>query len=117
MKVKNIYNERSKYTGLIFVMMEGIDVDITKSMARIVVNGNDLPFNSVRTSVWSQGPVNDLIVSTNLRVEELYQFMWSQVPVMLVMYFLQGADLMRFARINGINQSVTGEYIYHLSWG
>ncbi|PIE92461.1 hypothetical protein CO726_26270 [Bacillus fungorum] len=117
MKVKNIYNERSKYTGLIFVMMEGIDVDITESMARIVVNGNDLPFNSVRTSVWSQGPVNDLIVSTNLRVEELYQFMWSQVPVMLVMYFLQGADLMRFARITGINQSVTGEYIYHLSWG
>ena len=43
--------------------------------------------------------------------------MWSQVPVMLAMYFLQGADLMRFARITGINQSVTGEYIYHFSWG
>ena len=117
MKVKNIYNERSKYTGPIFVIMEGIDVDITQSMARIVVNGKDLPFNLVRTSVWSQGPVNDLIVSTNLRVEELYQFMWSQVPVMLAMYFLQGADLMRFVRITGVNQSVTGEYIYHLSWG
>ncbi|MEG7843066.1 hypothetical protein [Bacillus mobilis] len=117
MKVKNIYNNRSKYTGLIFVMMEGIDVDITQSMARIVVNGKDLPFNSVRTSVWNQGPVNDLIVSTNQRVEEFYQFMWSQVPVTLAMYFLQGADLMRFARIIGINQSVTGEYIYHFSWG
>ena len=44
MKVKNIYNHRSKYTGPIFVMMEGIDVDITQSMARIVVNGKDLPF-------------------------------------------------------------------------
>ncbi|KLA27587.1 hypothetical protein B4077_2224 [Bacillus cereus] len=43
--------------------------------------------------------------------------MWSQVPVMLAMYFLQGADLMRFARINGINQRVTGEYIYHFTWG
>lgn len=117
MKVKNIYNHRSKYTGAIFVMMEGIDVDITQSMARIVVNGKDLPFNSVRTSVWNQGPVNDLIVSTNQRVEEFYQFMWSQVPVTLAMYFLQGADLMRFARIIGINQSVTGEYIYHFSWG
>ncbi|MDA1676231.1 MULTISPECIES: hypothetical protein [unclassified Bacillus cereus group] len=117
MKVKNIYNKRSKYTGLIFVMMEGIVVDITQSMARIVVNGKDLPFNSVRTSVWNQGPVNDLIVSTNQRVEEFYQFMWSQVPVTLAMYFLQGADLMRFARIIGINQSVTGEYIYHFSWG
>ncbi|WP_144611271.1 hypothetical protein [Bacillus cereus] len=116
MKVKNIYNHRSKNTGPIFVMMEGIDVDITQSMARIVVNGKDLPFISVRTSVWNQGPVNDLIVSTNLRIEELYQFMWSQVPVMLTMYFLQGADLMRFARIIGINQSVTGEYIYHFSW-
>ncbi|MGG1152438.1 hypothetical protein [Bacillus wiedmannii] len=117
MKVENIYNHRSKYTGPIFVMMEGIDVDITQSMARIVVNGKDLPFNSVRTSVWNQGPVNDLIVSTNQRVEEFYQFMWSQVPVTLAIYFLQGADLMRFARIIGINQSVTGEYIYHFSWG
>ncbi|AFQ12526.1 TPA: hypothetical protein ACG05V_003240 [Bacillus pacificus] len=117
MKVKNIYKERSKYTGPIFVMMEGIDVDITQSMARIVVNGKDLPFNSVRTSAWNQGPVNDLIVSTNQRVEEFYQFMWSQVPITLAMYFLQGADLMRFARIIGINQSVTGEYIYHFSWG
>ncbi|MGG0291010.1 hypothetical protein ABEY30_23270 [Bacillus pacificus] len=117
MKVKNIYKERSKYTGPIFVMMEGIDVDITQSMARIVVNGKDLPFNSIRTAVWNQGPVNDLIVSTNQRVEEFYQFMWSQVPITLAMYFLQGADLMRFARIIGINQSVTGEYIYHFSWG
>ena len=37
--------------------------DITQSMARIVVNGKDLPFRSVSTSVWNQGPVNDLIVS------------------------------------------------------
>ncbi|MGR5876674.1 hypothetical protein ACT7C3_10165 [Bacillus pacificus] len=97
-------------------MMEGIDVDITQSMARIVVNGKDLPFRSVSTSAWNQGPVNDLIVLTNQRVEEFYQFMWSQVPITLAMYF-QGADLMRFARITGINQSVTGEYIYHFSWG
>ena len=117
MKVKNIYKERSKCTGPIFVMMEGIDVDITQSIARIVVNGKDLPFRSVSTSVWNQGPVNDLIVSTNQRVEDFYQFMWSQVPVTLTMYFLQGADVMRFARIIGINQSVTGEYIYHFSWG
>ncbi|ACO26952.1 TPA: hypothetical protein ACGXMA_000600 [Bacillus cereus] len=117
MKFKNINKERSKYAGPIFVMMEGIGVDITQSMARIVVNGKDLPFISVRTSVWNQGPVNDLIVSTNERVEEFYQFMWSQVPVMLAMYFLQGADLMRFARIAGINQGVMGEYIYHFSWG
>ena len=92
-------------------------MDITQIMARIVVNGKDLPFRSVSTSVWNQGPVNDLIVSTNQRVEEFFQFMWSQVPVMLAMYFLQGADLMRFARITGINQNVTGEYIYHFSWG
>ncbi|PDY07860.1 hypothetical protein COM83_34340, partial [Bacillus cereus] len=37
--------------------------------------------------------------------------------VTLTMYFLQGADLMRFVRITGINESVTGEYIYHFSWG
>ena len=92
-------------------------MDITHIMARIVVNGKDLPFRLVSTSVWNQGPVNDLIVSTNERVEDFYQFMWSQVPVMLAMYFLQGADLMRFARITGINQNVTGEYIYHFSWG
>ena len=116
MKVKNIYNHRSKYTGPIFVMMEGIDVDITQSMARIVVNGKDLPFRLVSTSVWNQGPVNDLIVSTNERVEDFYQFMWSQVPVMLAMYFLQGADLMRFARITGINQNVT-ENIFIISLG
>ncbi|PDY74417.1 hypothetical protein COA08_12625 [Bacillus cereus] len=98
-------------------MTEGIDVDITQSMARIVVNGKDLPFTSVRTSVWNNGPVNDLIVSTNQRVNEFYQFMWSQLPVTLTMYFLQGADLMRFARIAGINERVTGEYIYHFIWG
>ena len=39
MKFKNINKERSKYAGPIFVMMEGIGVDITQSMARIVVNG------------------------------------------------------------------------------
>lgn len=104
-------------TDLIFVMTEGIAVDITQSVARIVVNGKDLPFTSVRTSVWNNGPANDLIISTNQRVNELYQFMWSQVPVTLTMYFLQGADLMRFARIAGINESVTGEYIYHFIWG
>nr|WP_264448984.1 hypothetical protein [Bacillus cereus] len=98
-------------------MTEGIDVDITQSMARIVINGKDLPFTSVRTSVWNNGPVNDLIVSTNQRVNEFYQFMWSQLPVTLTMYFLQGADLMRFARIAGINERVTGEYIYHFIWG
>lgn len=46
--------------------------DITQSMARIVVNGKDLLFRSVSTSVWNQGPVNDLIVSTNQRVEEFF---------------------------------------------
>lgn len=117
MKIKNINKERSKYTGPIFLIMEGIGLDITQSMARIVVNGKDLPFISVRTSVWNQGPVNDLIVSTNERVEEFYQFMWSQVPVMLAMYFLQGADLMRFVRVAGIDERVTGKYIYHFIWG
>ncbi|MGE7939867.1 hypothetical protein [Bacillus paramycoides] len=56
------------------------------------------------------------MVSTNQRVNELYQFMWSRVPVMLTMYFLQGADVMRFARIAGIDERVTGEYIYHFIW-
>ncbi len=31
-------------TGLNFVMVEGIVVDITQSVVRIVVNGKDLPF-------------------------------------------------------------------------
>ncbi|MED0988220.1 hypothetical protein [Bacillus paramycoides] len=65
---------------------------------------------------WNNGSANDLIVSTNQRVSELYQFMWSRVPVMLTMYFLQGADVMRFARIAGIDERVTGEYIYHFIW-
>ncbi|OTW85223.1 hypothetical protein COM21_20720 [Bacillus toyonensis] len=98
-------------------MAEEIVVDITQSVARIVVNGKDLPFTSVQTSAWNNGPVYDVTVSTKQRVNELYQFMWSQVPVTLTMYFLQGADLMRFVRITGINESVTGEYIYHFSWG
>lgn len=42
---------------------EGIDMDITHIMARIVVNGKDLPFTSVRTSAWINGPANDLIKS------------------------------------------------------
>ncbi|MCR6790285.1 MULTISPECIES: hypothetical protein [Bacillus cereus group] len=95
---------------------EEIDVDITHTIARIVVNGKDLEFTSVQTPVWNHGLVNDLIVSTNQRVNELYQLMWSQVPVTLQMYFLQGMDLMRFARIAGINERVTGEYIYHFIW-
>ncbi len=45
----------------------GLNVDITQSMARIVVNGKDLPFTSVRTSRWHIGPVDDLIVSTKQR--------------------------------------------------
>nr|WP_255264635.1 hypothetical protein [Bacillus wiedmannii] len=80
-------------------------------MARIVVNGKELPFTSVRTSAWINGPANDLIVTTKQRVNELYRFMWSRVPVMLTMYFLQGADVMRFARVAGVDESVTGEYI------
>lgn len=86
-------------------------MDITKSIARIVVNGVDLPLTSVRTTAWINGPANDLIVTTRQRVNELYRFMWSRVPVMLTMYFIQGADIMRFARVAGIDESITGEYI------
>ncbi|HDR7719162.1 hypothetical protein VSY18_27935 (plasmid) [Bacillus albus] len=82
-------------------------------MTRIVVNGKDLPFTSVRTSAWINGPANDLIVTNKKRVNELYRFMWSRVPVKLTMYFLQGADVMRFARVAGVDESVTREYIYH----
>ncbi len=53
---------------------EGIDVDITLSMARIVVNEINLPFTSVRTSIWVNGPANDLIVTTKKRVNEFYRF-------------------------------------------
>ncbi|MGH1297863.1 hypothetical protein [Bacillus pretiosus] len=95
---------------------EGIDVDITHIMVRIVVNGKNLPFTSVRISAWINGPTNDLIVTTKQRVNEIYRFMWSRVPVMLTMYFLKGADVMRFARIAGVDESVTGEYIYHFIW-
>ncbi|MED3099799.1 hypothetical protein K7H03_15555 [Bacillus thuringiensis] len=62
------------------------------------------------------GPANDLIVTTRQRVNELYRFMWSRVPVMLTMYFVQGADIMRFARVAGVDESITGEYIYHFIW-
>ncbi|MGR5964955.1 hypothetical protein ACT7DB_14780 [Bacillus cereus] len=92
-------------------------MDITQSVARIAVNGEDLPFTSVQTSAWNNGAVNDLSVSMNQRVNQLYQFMWSQVPITLQMYFLQGMDSMRLARIVGINERVVGEYIYHFSWG
>ncbi|HDR4482998.1 TPA: hypothetical protein QCQ09_004667 [Bacillus cereus] len=96
--------------------MRGIDVDITQSMARIVVNGIDLPFTSVRTTAWINGPENDLIVTTRQRVNELYRVMWSRVPVMLTMYFIHGADIVRFARVAGVDESITGEYIYHFIW-
>ncbi|PER12932.1 hypothetical protein CN484_24625 [Bacillus cereus] len=97
-------------------MLEGSIVDITQSVARIVVNGKDLSFTSVQTSAWNHGPVNDLIITTNQRVNELFQFMWSQVPVTMSIYFLQGADLLRFVRIAGIDERVTGEYVYHFIW-
>lgn len=91
-------------------------MDITKSMARIVVNGINLPFTSVSTTAWINGPANDLIVTTRKRVNELYRVMWSRVPVMLTMYFIQGADMVRFARVAGVDESITGEYIYHFIW-
>lgn len=97
-------------------MLEGSIVDITQSVARIVVNGKDLSFTSFQTSAWNHGPVNDLIVTTNQRVNELYQFMWSQVPVTMSVYFLQGADLLRFVRVAGIDERVNGEYVYHFIW-
>lgn len=117
MKVTNIYNNMNEEIGPIFIMLEGIIMDITQSVARIVVNGKDLSFTSVQTSAWNNGPLNDLIVTTNERVNELYRFMWSQVPVMMSVYFLQGADLMRLVRVAGIDERVTGEYIYHFIWG
>ncbi|MCU5742861.1 hypothetical protein ACQVWA_27020 [Bacillus cereus] len=95
---------------------EGINMDITHAMARIVVNGKDLPFTSVRTTAWINGPANDLIVTTRQRVNELYRVMWSRVPVMLTMYFIQGADMVRFARVAGVDESIPGEYIYHFIW-
>ncbi|EOO24078.1 hypothetical protein IIU_06865 [Bacillus cereus VD133] len=91
-------------------------MDITQSVARIVINGKDLPFTLVQTSAWNHRHVYDLTASAKQRVNELYQFMCSQVPVTLTVYFLQGVDLMRFARITGINESITGEYIYYFSW-
>ncbi|AVR32062.1 hypothetical protein FORC60_2186 [Bacillus cereus] len=81
-----------------------------------MVNGKGLSFTSVQTSAWNHGPVNDLIITTNQRVNELFQFMWSQVPVTMSIYFLQGADLLRFVRVAGINERVTGEYVYHFIW-
>lgn len=102
---------------LILVMLGVIDLDITKSMARIVVNEKDLPFISVRTTAWDIGPVNDLIVSTRRRMNGFHQLMWWKVPVMLTMHFIQGADLMRFATIIEIDERIAGEYIYHFSWG
>ncbi|MBE5093873.1 hypothetical protein IGH98_09145 [Bacillus thuringiensis] len=92
-------------------------MDITRSMARIVVNQKDLPFTSVRTTAWDIGPVYDLIVTTRQRVNELHQLLWSKVPVMLTMYFIQGADLTKFATIIEINEKIRGEYTYHFSWG
>ena len=91
-------------------------MDITQSVSRIVVNGKDLSFTSVQTSAWNHEYVNDLIVTTNQRVNELYQFMWSQVPVTISVYFLQGADLLGFVRVAGIDERVTGEYVYHFIW-
>ncbi|OXB97379.1 hypothetical protein CGQ22_18940 [Bacillus sp. M13(2017)] len=91
-------------------------MDITQSIARIVVNGIDLPFTSVRTTAWINGPANDLIVTTRQRVNELYRVMWSRVLVMLTMYFIHGADIVRFARVAGVDESITGEYIYHFIW-
>ena len=49
-------------------------------------------------------------------MNELYRVMWSRVPVMLKMYFIQGADIVRFARVAGVDESITGEYIYHFIW-
>ncbi|OUA88669.1 hypothetical protein BK706_17140 [Bacillus thuringiensis serovar leesis] len=63
-------------------------MDIIQSLTRIAVSGKDLPFTSVQTSAWNHGPINDLSVSTKQRVNELYQFMWSQVPIILQMYFI-----------------------------
>ncbi len=37
--------------------------------------------------------------------------------MMIVMYFLQGAEYVRFTQIIGINESITGEYTYYFSWG
>lgn len=98
-------------------MKEVIDVDITQSMARIAVNGKDISFTSVGTSLWNHRPVNNLVILTKQRVAEFYQFMWSQVTVTLQMYFLDGMDLMRFARVTGINESIMGEHIYYFFWG
>ncbi|KZD53445.1 hypothetical protein B4084_0158 [Bacillus cereus] len=42
--------------------------------------------------------------------------MWSQVPVTMSVYFLQGADLLRFVRVAGIDERVNGEYVYHFIW-
>ncbi len=93
-----------------------INLDITHSTVRIVINGRDIQFTSVRTSEWNHGPVKDLIASTKQREDELFQFLWSQVPVTIEMYFFQGSDLMRLAKITGINETIAGEHIYYFLW-
>ncbi|MGA5716773.1 hypothetical protein ACPCH0_28430 [Bacillus bombysepticus] len=112
-----MYKSKGIEKPLISIMVEEIHLEITQNTARIVINGKDIVFTAVNTSVWNHGPVKDLIVHTKQRVDEFYQNMWSQVPVTLEMYFLQGVDLMRLAKITGINESETGEHIYHFLWG
>ena len=90
-------------------------MDITQSMARIVVNGIDLPFTSVRTTVIN-GPANDLIVMTRQRVNEPLSFYVVTGASHANDVFYLGADIMRFARVAGVDESITEEYIYHFIW-
>ena len=91
-------------------------MDITQSVVKIVMNGENLPFIAVQTSTWHRGPAYDLIISTKQRVHALYQFMWSQASITLAVSFLQGSDLRKLVRVTGIQERVRGEYLHHFSW-
>ncbi|WP_337678460.1 MULTISPECIES: hypothetical protein [Bacillus cereus group] len=92
-------------------------MDITKTIARMTIDGKEISFISVGTSAWDNGPVNDLIVSTKERIREYYTLLWSQQTVAIVIHFLRGAVQVKFAKVIGITDDPTGEYIYHFYWG
>lgn len=92
-------------------------MDITKSIAEIVVDNEELAFIKIRTMAWDNGPTFDLIVRTHEKVKKFYNLLWSQKKVSIVIHFSRGAIKVKLTQVIGVKNDITGQYEYHFFWG
>lgn len=82
-------------------------------LEKIIVDGEELSFVSVKTSNWDNGLVAGFIIRTNEKIKKYYDALWSQEEVSVEVYYNDGSVKFKLAKIIGVKDGTNGQYEYH----